>query len=123
MIYIASPYSHPDPEIREKRFRQVEHYTAEQTRRGRCVFSPIVHGHAMAIRHDLPQDLEFWMRVDEQFIQASEGIIVLCLTGWKESHGVQQEIAYAQTIGKWVMYEPGEQWEQKRITIRDISFG
>lgn len=125
MIYIASPYSHRSADVREQRFLAAERYTAAQTLNGRCVFSPIVHGHAMAQRHALPQELDFWLRVDEQFIQASEGVIVLCLDGWKESHGVQHEIAYAKMIGKWVISEPGEYWQtpQPINILRNMSFG
>ncbi|MCP4786572.1 MAG: DUF1937 family protein [Fuerstiella sp.] len=48
MIYLASPYSHSDANIREKRFRDVCRTAARLMRNGDVVFSPIAHGHPIA---------------------------------------------------------------------------
>jgi hypothetical protein len=43
MIYLASPYSHPDRAVREERFRGACRATAALLRSGHAVFSPIAH--------------------------------------------------------------------------------
>ena len=55
MIYLASPYSHPDPAIREARFDAACRVTAEQIRAGQPVFAPVVMGHPL-VRYGLPGD-------------------------------------------------------------------
>jgi hypothetical protein len=49
MIYLASPYSHPDPAVREARFREACRAAAKLMRLGQPAFSPIVHGHPIAV--------------------------------------------------------------------------
>ncbi len=48
MIYLASPYSHPDAVVREYRFRAACQAAASVMRSGQHVFSPIAHSHAIA---------------------------------------------------------------------------
>ena len=48
MIYLASPYSHPDAVVREQRFRDVCLAAARLIRAGQIVFSPIAHSHPIA---------------------------------------------------------------------------
>ena len=45
MIYLASPYSHPDPSVREQRFQNACRIAAELMRSGRIVYSPVAHSH------------------------------------------------------------------------------
>jgi Domain of unknown function (DUF1937). len=47
MIYLASPYSHPDPLVREARFDAACRAMADLVHAGQIVFSPIVHGHPL----------------------------------------------------------------------------
>ncbi|HUE74780.1 MAG TPA: DUF1937 family protein [Pirellulaceae bacterium] len=47
MIYLASPYWHSDPAVRNQRFRAACRATAEMIRQGTTVFSPVVYGHAL----------------------------------------------------------------------------
>ena len=55
MIYLASPYTHHDPEVRLERYRAVCRAAAGLIRQGRVVFSPIAHSHAIT-EHGLPGD-------------------------------------------------------------------
>lgn len=41
MIYLASPYSHPAPAVRQERYEAACAATATLTREGHPVFSPI----------------------------------------------------------------------------------
>ena len=38
VIYIASPYTHPDPAVRQRRFEDVCHYVAERMLQGAVVY-------------------------------------------------------------------------------------
>ena len=105
MIYLASPYSHPDPAIRDQRYLAACRATVRLLLAGQTVFSPIVHGHAL-VAFGLPTDWEFWARHDEQYLRRCQELIVLAIPGWDESEGVQHEIDLAQRLGKVVRYYP-----------------
>lgn len=103
MIYLCSPYTHPDPAIRETRFRAACRQAAEMFRCGIPVFSPIAYSHAIAA-HDLPLDWDFWERFDRAFLEVCTEVCVLTLDGWRESRGVQAEIVLARQMGKPVSF-------------------
>jgi hypothetical protein len=103
MIYVASPYSDPDPAVREARYEAACRATADLIRRGTPVFSPIVYGHPLC-RYDLPTDWTFWQRLDLQYLAMCDEVIVLKLPGWEQSKGVQAEIAAARALGRPVSF-------------------
>lgn len=103
MIYLASPYSHPDAIVRERRFREVCRVAARLIRKGNVVFSPVAHSHAIALC-GVPSDWHFWERQDRLFLHTCDELVVLMLTGWRESTGVQAEIRIAEELGKPVRY-------------------
>ena len=103
MIYLASPYSHPDPEVRKQRFRDVCIAAARLIRAEHVVFSPIAHGHPIA-EHGLPTDWKYWERHDREQLEHCNKVVVLMLDGWRESVGVQAEIRIACELGKPVRY-------------------
>jgi hypothetical protein len=47
MIYVISPYSHPDLAVRQRRFDAACRAAAALARDGHLVISPIVHGHPL----------------------------------------------------------------------------
>ena len=106
--YLACPYSHPNPEMREERFKAVNKVAAKLMREGRIIFSPISHTHPIA-QYGLPKDWEFWRKYDLIFIRQCSNLIVLKLGGWKKSIGVRSEIRIAKHLGKPIEYmEPIE---------------
>jgi nucleoside 2-deoxyribosyltransferase len=102
MIYLAAPYSHPDPKVREERYQKVCEVTAILIRAGFPVFSPITHSHPL-VAYGLPTDWEFWSRWDEIYLKRSDAMIVLTFEGWEKSQGVQAETAMAKALGISVM--------------------
>ena len=102
MIYLASPYTHADPSVREARFQAVCRQAAEMMRRGVVVFSPIAHSHAIAA-YGLPIEWAFWERFDRVFLERCDEVWVLALDGWSVSRGVQAEIAMARELGNPVL--------------------
>lgn len=99
MIYLASPYSHPDPEVRELRYREVCRCAARLMRAGQHVFSPIAHSHGIA-QHGVPGDWAYWESLDRRFLEMCDEVGVLMLDGCHESKGVQAEIRIARELGR-----------------------
>jgi len=105
MIYLASPYSHPDPAVRDQRYLAACRATVSLLLAGKSVFSPIVHGHPL-MQLGLSGDWQFWKRHDQWHISMCDEVLVLAIPGWDESEGVQAEIEFAQRLGKVVRYYP-----------------
>jgi nucleoside 2-deoxyribosyltransferase len=103
MIYLASPYSHPDATVRDARFQAVCRAAAALIRAGQHVFSPIAHSHAIAT-YGLPTDWAYWESAARAHLETSDEVVVLTLDGWRESIGVAAEIAIAAELGKPVRY-------------------
>ena len=95
-MYLASPYSHPDPFMREMRYLWTMHEMTLMLQSGLAVYSPIVHCHELAKIADLPREAAFWMKYNFTMLAAAEILGVLMLPGWKESVGVTAEISKAR---------------------------
>ena len=101
-IYVACPYTESsDGKSKAKsrdmigRYEAVEKYTASLLKSREAAYSPIVHCHALAIKHDLPKDAEFWMWYNDSMLLQADELFVLGLDGWKDSVGVTHEIQLA----------------------------
>lgn len=103
MIYLASPYSHPEEHVRERRFYDACRAVARLMLAGHVVFSPIVHSHPL-VGHGLPTAWDFWERVDREHLRRSDALVVLMLDGWRDSVGVAAEIRIAAEFSKPVGY-------------------
>ena len=103
MIYLASPFTHVDPAIRQQRFEAACRAAAALICRGQTVFSPIAHSHAIC-RYGVPLDWQFWQRHDRRYLDVCDEVVVLMLDGWRESIGVQAEITIARELGKPVTF-------------------
>jgi nucleoside 2-deoxyribosyltransferase len=103
MIYLASPYSHPDPRVREHRFRAACQAAASMPCDGSIVFSPIVHSHPL-VAFGLPTAWSAWERIDRAYLERCDEVVVLMLDGWEASVGVRAEIDIARALGKPVRF-------------------
>lgn len=106
-IYLALPYTHPDPKVRESRFNIANGVAGRIMKQGYLVFSPISHTHPIAEKVRLPKEWDFWKRQDETFLHWCDEFWVLMMSGWKESKGVQAEIEIAKELGKPIKYIKG----------------
>ncbi len=98
LIYLASPFRHPDTNIMKKRCAAA-HYTAAQlTKLGYHVFSPLTHNEILV---DLAPQIpgEHWMQFDLAILAICESLFVLKSEGWELSKGVQREILFAKEKG------------------------
>jgi len=103
-IYLASPYTaslHCTPTeaaiVRQMRYDEAAKATAWFLCRGKAIFSPIVHCHGLAIRHDLPKDIAFWKWYNDCMLGEAYALYVLTLKDWESSKGVQHEIEIARS--------------------------
>jgi len=101
-VYLAQPYtSHREtPEQRQNEMAQREfegaRYAHHLMQQDIVVFAPIVHGHAIAARFDLPRTFDWWWGQDKTMLDRAAVLHVLCLPGWRDSVGVRNEIEYAR---------------------------
>jgi hypothetical protein len=100
MLYLASPYSHPDPVVRESRYQAACRAVVAFLHAGLVVFSPIVHSHPLG----LPADWKFWEGFDREYLVRCDEVVVLMLDGWQDSFGVQAELTIARELGRPVRY-------------------
>lgn len=103
MIYLASPYSHPDPTVRERRFQAACRLAAAFLRAGMLVFSPIAHSHPL-VEFGLPTEWAFWEQHDREHLERCDEVVVLMLDGWRDSTGVQAEMRIARELGKPIRF-------------------
>lgn len=104
MIYLASPYTHPDEALMEERADAAARTAGKLMLEGHVVYSPVVHCRPIALLVDLPHDWEFWKKFDAEMISKADKVYVLCLDGWKESKGVQAEIEITKQLNKPISY-------------------
>lgn len=104
LTYLAVPYSHKDPQIREYRFKEANRAAGKLINDGHYVFSPISHTHPIAMISELPKGWEYWKTFDEIYLNSSHTLIVLTLDGWKESIGVTAEINLAKELSLIIYY-------------------
>lgn len=117
LIYLASPYTHPDQTIREFRYRSACRCAGQMLAEGKVIYSPIVHGHAIGRHWRLPTDWEFWRRPDRAILERCDYLYVLMLDGWRESVGVAAEIGWAEELGKPIVYVA----ERFGVALRELA--
>src|SRR5215471_10117487 len=103
LIYVASPYTDQDNEVVAERVRLVEEFVTQGLAMGHIAFSPVVYGHSLSKKWNLPPGFDFWRHFNLYMLSISLDMVVLCIPGWKGSVGVRTEIEYAQDSGKKVI--------------------
>jgi hypothetical protein len=107
LIYIASPYSHKNQSIMNKRLRDVTIISAKLTKKyGYAMFLPITQSAAIA-RHEpsLGGDFKSWKSIDIFLVkEKADEVWVIMLKGWDTSIGVTEEIKCARKYQKPIKY-------------------
>lgn len=98
LVYLATPYTHADPRVMERRFLGVNKAAAILMKMGFLVYSPISHTHPIALAGDLPKEWSFWGKFDTVMMSHCNCMIVLMQEGWRESKGIKEEIKIAQKL-------------------------
>jgi hypothetical protein len=112
-VYLASPYSDPDPHVRLDRELRISRIGFKLIADGWNVFCPITMSHRLQDLHDFDTrnvknrreiTHEEWMRVDYSMLEHASKLLVAKLDGWDTSRGVLLEIEYAKKHGKPILY-------------------
>jgi len=100
-VYLAAPYSDPNPGVRELRYAMTNQFAARLMAAGFAVFSPISQSHEIAryLSPELLMDHEHWMRMDLPILTHASLLVVLKLPGWELSRGVDAELRHARQYG------------------------
>ncbi len=117
-IYLASPYSHPNPLVMDQRFYDVQEAAVKLFHRGHVVFSPIVHWHEAATRYALPRTAHHWEDYNDTMLEGASELWVLMLNGWDTSIGILQEIATAKRRSK-----PTSRVSWPMLEVEQLSLG
>lgn len=103
-FYLASPYSDPEPLVREQRYLLAAQALRTLLRNGLYSYSPIVHCHELAKIWDMPRESNFWDGYNYQMLKSSAGLFVLRLPRWNHSVGVKKEIVWAIELKLSISY-------------------
>lgn len=106
MIYVASPYSSPDPGLMVHRYREVERVTALLLQNKIWCYSPIVHCHELANNYKLPTDHAYWREYNFHMLDRAVALLVHQQPGWEESIGVNEEIDYSHSLNLRLVFHP-----------------
>lgn len=117
--YIASPYSHPDPEVVEARVRELKECVAHMIENFSFAvpFSPVLYTHSLQESGVVGAPPAGWYAFDLAFLRKADRLIVLELEGWETSVGVAIEIAFAQSRGTQIDY-----YTKAQLLADDIPF-
>ncbi len=106
MIYIASPFSHPDLDVELERFNKITEVAASLTKKyGYAFILPITQSYQLQrILPSLGGTFANWESIDLTFISHSDEVWVIKMEGWDRSVGVMAEIKFATGLDIPVKY-------------------
>lgn len=107
VIYLACPYTDPDPVVRKARFDIATAVAADLIRAGHIVYSPITMTHPIdMVLAGASKTLgsDYWVAFDEAFMEMCTEMVVIRLEGWERSNGIRREIAYFTDHKKPIRY-------------------
>lgn len=111
IIYLAGPYTHPDPAIRAARAHDATIAAARMIEQGYIVYSPLSMTHPIDVQMSADgetQGSDYWVAFDEAFMEHCAAIVVVMTSGWNQSRGVAREIAFFEQRERRVVYaNPG----------------
>ncbi len=99
MIYLATPYTHKNDEIREIRFRQACMIGAKLIEEGHRLFSPIVAYHPMSWYGNFKTDYHTFGSFCKIHMSISTILYIAEFSGWEDSVGVASEMLLAEQQG------------------------
>ena len=103
LVYLACPYSDPDPKVREKRLQASIDATRVLIGNGYRVFNPLTHSAPIDDEY-IPDD--YWYELDLMILARCDRLMLLMLPGWSTSKGVRMELELA--IRRWIPIRPLE---------------
>jgi len=104
MIYLGTPYSHPNSRVVESRYAAINRVAFHLMELDYIVFSPITHSHVINQIAGKNGTWEFWKKQDLAILELCSELFVYRLPGWEKSVGLQAEIAFAKEAGLSIEY-------------------
>ena len=102
--YVGSPYSNFPGGI-DAAYDEICRVMAKFVAAGVSAWSPIAHCHSIAKVGGLnPLDHKIWLPFCGPMMTAAKGLIVAKLPTWKDSFGLNQEIAYFGSARRPIRY-------------------
>ena len=96
-IYLAGPYTHDDPMVREYRYHILLKAEAHLLRQNYAVISPINMCHELGKIYGFNYGYDYWQSRDRTLITKCDKVVVITEPGYKTSVGVTDEIFFAET--------------------------
>jgi len=96
LYYLASPYTHESASVMNDRANVSSIVSRQLMLEGIAHYAPISSEHHLRKFGDMPHTWTAWRNIDLAFVSRVDGILVLCIDGFRESTGVQAEIRYAR---------------------------
>jgi hypothetical protein len=104
IVYLAAPYSHPEPLVREFRFNAVSLAAAKLIDRGIVVYSPVSHSHPISLTGQIDGSWATWGKQCLALLDVCSHLLVLTLPGWDKSLGLHTEIDFCTVKGIPVLF-------------------
>lgn len=104
LVYLASPYSHTDPAVREARAKQASCLAAALIRQGYHVLCPIGFFHYIHLCGELVADWDFWSKLDCDILCRCDQLWIITMQGWRASGGIAAELKFARFLGLPIKY-------------------
>jgi hypothetical protein len=103
MIYLAAPYWHEDPFVRQARVIALSAFHAHLVKHPPRSFyyNPLANSIGV---EDASIPEAYWVNHGLHMLRSCQALYVLCLEGWQVSKGVGKEIAEAQRLAIPVHY-------------------
>lgn len=103
VVYLAMPYGHPDPDVRNDRMEVFYDIAARLIKMGVYVVSPLLHIETCK-RHDIPDNWTYWQAYSEVLLTKCDMMVVITVDGWNTSTGVLGELAFCRQYSIPVTY-------------------
>lgn len=120
LVYLATPYFHPDPKTEQVRFEKVNKIAAALMAEGVHVYSPISHSHPIAEAGNLPGHWTYWEKYDTAVLECCKAMIVYQLDGWQASKGVRAELFIAKKL-RMPVYYLSQEWGNRDDVSRWLN--
>jgi hypothetical protein len=96
LIYLASPYSHPEQSVRDDRYDAVTKLAAKLVEKGVYFIPPITFNVPLAPYLTNPDtSWEFWKPFDLMLIDRCDELWIFTYPGFYQSVGLRAEVLYA----------------------------
>lgn len=100
-IYLATPYTHQQQKVMQRRYELAKSVVETLTDRGEVVYSPVVYCHPLVAGRDKQakrRDFNIWRHHNMAFLRVCWELWVVQFAGFSESQGMAAEIELAKQL-------------------------